>query len=78
MEIKPCPFCGNKPEVVEIYEYTGLHKGGWTWLVRCNYLYGGCGARGPSQLTEQEAIEKWNNRWNNKTSFFKSKQVKQK
>ena len=62
-KLKFCPFCGRQPEVVEVYEYTSLHDGGWTWIVRCNYLKGGCGAKGPGREEKEEAIEVWNKRY---------------
>jgi len=62
MKLKTCPFCGKKPEVVEIWIPHGLHEGGYSWVVRCNYLNGGCGAQGGSRTEKEEAIEIWNRR----------------
>ena len=65
-ELKPCPFCGNKSvETAEIFVHTGLHEGGWTWVVRCNFLKGGCGSQCGSRETEEEAIKLWNTRPDN-------------
>jgi len=61
-EVKLCPFCGKKPECVEIYVHSGLHEGGWSFVVRCNALKGGCGASGGGRVTEEEAIKAWNMR----------------
>lgn len=60
--LKPCPFCGREPECVQNYEYTKLHDGGYAWVVRCNYMKGGCGASGGCRQDKDEAIEAWNNR----------------
>lgn len=63
MELKPCPFCGNKNvEPVEEYQHTSLHNGGWAYVVRCNYLKGGCGAKGGARETIEEAAMIWNRR----------------
>ena len=60
-----CPFCGNEPECVEEYIHLGLHDGGWVWVVRCNHLKGGCGAKGGTRISREEAIEAWNKRVKN-------------
>lgn len=63
MELKPCPFCGNKNvECVENFENTGLHEGGYAWIVQCNYMKGGCGAKSGCRPEKEEAIELWNKR----------------
>ena len=62
MELKPCPFCGKEPELVEEWISGGLHEGGYAWIVRCNYMKGGCGAKGGSRIEKEEAIEVWNKR----------------
>lgn len=60
--IKPCPFCGNK-EVGLASESQGVHfEMGTGHFVRCNFLKGGCGARGGSRTNKEEAIEAWNAR----------------
>ena len=61
-EIKKCPFCGKTPEIVEEWEQHGLHEGGYAWVVRCNYLKGGCGAKGGGRPEKEEAIDAWNRR----------------
>jgi sarcosine oxidase delta subunit len=51
MEIKTCPFCGEKPEVV--YD-------GYGWMVFCDgdSHY----ARAGLFMTEEQAVEEWNKR----------------
>jgi hypothetical protein len=51
MEIKPCPFCGEKPEVVD---------DGYGWMVVCDgdSHY----ARAGLFMTEEQAVEEWNKR----------------
>ena len=55
-DVKSCLFCGNDNlEIVRRGE--GFHSELETgWIVRCNYLKGGCGANGGSRETAQEAI----------------------
>lgn len=62
MKLKPCPFCGKEPEVIKIWVSDSLHESGYSWIVRCNYLKGGCGAQGGSRTKKEEAIEIWNRR----------------
>lgn len=60
--LKPCPFCGSSNlEIARKSE--GLHgELGTGYIVRCNYLKGGCGANSGSRETEEEAVNAWNNR----------------
>jgi Lar family restriction alleviation protein len=46
--LKPCPFCGDRPQVV--------HTG--TFQVECP----DCGAIGPPAPTSQRAVARWNRR----------------
>ena len=63
MILKPCPFCGNKNvECVEEFEHAGLHEGGYHWVVRCNYLKGGCGCKGGAREEWIDAVNIWNER----------------
>ena len=59
MELKPCPFCGEDPQVIRI-----KGKDGWRdrFTVRCPYDHGGCGAEGGMYHYEEEAVEAWNKR----------------
>lgn len=59
MELKPCPFCGEDPQVIRI-----KGKDGWRdrYTVRCPYDHGGCGAEGGMYHYEAEAVEAWNRR----------------
>ena len=71
MNVKPCPFCGNKDvEVVEEFIHEGLHDGGWAWVVRCNYLKGGCGAKCGTRESDKEAIKTWNERKDSLSSNY--------
>lgn len=48
-KIKPCPFCGNEVEPIELY--TG-------WTVICD----NCGTAGLAYDSKAEAAEAWNRR----------------
>lgn len=56
-ELKPCPFCGAKAELVIMSETDG------TWEVQCTKC-SACSPNGPTAgaWTEEEAIEAWNQR----------------
>jgi len=62
ISLLPCPFCGHRSEVTEEWISSGLHEGGYSWLVRCNYLNGGCGAKGGARTSKEDAIEAWTKR----------------
>ena len=49
-EIKPCPFCGNKPILIESHKYF--------YRVICWE----CGCNGPKEITYYRAISAWNKR----------------
>ena len=51
-DIKPCPFC---PEAIDLRALE-FHR--TDWHVFCCT----CGTRGPTGLTQQEAIQFWNKR----------------
>ena len=59
IELKPCPFCGEDPQVIRI-----KGKDGWRdrYTVRCPYDHGGCGAEGGMYHSEEEAVWAWNQR----------------
>lgn len=50
-DMKPCPFCGGKPEL-------GSYSRFGNWIVVCSK----CEAETQIYETEQEAIEAWNTR----------------
>lgn len=52
-ELKNCPFCGGKAEMLNYSEHE--------WLVHCTICDG---MVEKWRETEQEAIEQWNNRVN--------------
>lgn len=57
-ELKPCPFCGGKAELICVPGYfkTGLSSSGW--LVKC---LNGCVNQMPYS-SDHEAVEAWNRR----------------
>ena len=56
IELKPCPFCGS--EDVDGGEFLPFGIPSVVPMVACD----NCGCRGPFAATEEEAIEKWNDR----------------
>lgn len=52
-ELKPCPFCGGEPEMINYSEHE--------WLVNCPTC---CGMVERWRETEKEAAEQWNRRAN--------------
>ena len=66
MELKPCPFCGGKANLLFYTHYSGIKS----WTVRCeNKCAVTCGhvdEKGKWHPTPQKkAIEAWNRRVNN-------------
>lgn len=61
MELKPCPFCGEK-DAVRMMMREG--KDGWRnrFFVLCEYDNGGCGAESGWYHYREEAAEAWNRR----------------
>ena len=61
-ELKPCPFCGSKPEYIEHHEDNGMpevyYKEYSYYYVRCL----NCGCQILSSLNGEKAIEIWNRR----------------
>ena len=55
--IKPCPFCGGRPEIVTPEETDGQY-----WFIACTS--DNCWGIAGTELcdTETEAIDKWNRR----------------
>lgn len=51
-ELKPCPFCGKKPQLLEPDDSNKL------WSVSCL----SCVSIDLEELTEERAIQKWNTR----------------
>jgi len=51
--MKPCPFCGQKAEVVR--------QESWGWVARCSV----CHARIGPKITKSLAVEAWNERGGN-------------
>lgn len=56
VELKPCPFCGGKADVLIVPSYLEGGKSGW--LVKC--LCGCCNQM--PHMSKQEAMEAWNRR----------------
>lgn len=57
-ELKPCPFCGGKAELITVPGYfkSGLSSSGW--LVKC---LNGCCNQAP-YMSDHDAIRAWNGR----------------
>ena len=66
-ELKPCPFCGGKVELMHI-DHTNLNKRKFMFVCqRCSahiFLYG-YGVYVSKDRTEEQAIETWNRRADN-------------
>lgn len=62
MDLKPCPFCGNKKPVM----MTRRGQNGWRdyFYVLCDYNNGGCGASGQWNHCADDAADAWNSREN--------------
>ncbi len=52
MDIKACPFCGEKKGVLVTHPKSGDYS------VLCVY----CSSEGPPRITDTEAVENWNTR----------------
>lgn len=53
-ELKPCPFCGCKAEILQDrLNIVGIE---YVYHVECSL----CGAKSGGALSKQQAIEKWN------------------
>ena len=71
IELKPCPFCGNRtaPEVVSISELDSVDGNEWYdshFTVVCSMWNGGCGASVRCNNESREAAaESWNRRKDN-------------
>ena len=61
-EIADCPFCGHGATLIKIDGVDGWRD---RYAVRCDYMYGGCGAEGGWRHYKDEAIDAWNNRVKN-------------
>ncbi len=55
MKIDPCPFCGNE----ELYCTQHRFRDNGLVYVKCE----SCGAEGPPEEWEDDAINKWNTRF---------------
>lgn len=53
-ELKDCPFCGHKPRLE--------HDNASNYNALCDFMQGGCGARGGVRYDKSEAIKAWNKR----------------
>ena len=57
MELKPCPFCGNKPGL-----FMGLVIKLFFWRAGWHIECQSCGAEGPKRVTRARAVDAWNAR----------------
>lgn len=57
LNLKPCPFCGEKNTRIRRWEVGGTTRH-YEYSVICMH----CGAEGPSDLNESGAVEMWNMR----------------
>ena len=55
-KLKPCPFCGGEAELLIVPGRVA------SWLVKCKK---GCCNQMP-HVSDHDAIEEWNTRWDNK------------
>ena len=55
-ELKPCPFCGSKAELLIVPTSQGLS--GSNWIVRCTKCYCNRGV----DISDHDAVERWNER----------------
>lgn len=55
-ELKSCPFCGANSTI--LYRDNSMSK--WRWSVDCDGTT--CGASGPIEATEADAVKAWNTR----------------
>jgi len=71
-KLDPCPFCGREDtptlttakelEMCRNKECTLDYRDCYAVAVVCDYNKGGCGGCGGYGSTEQEAVDKWNER----------------
>ena len=62
-ELTPCPFCGNEKLFILDEGYnSGAYENIPNYAVCCDFYRGGCGATSGYRRTEEEAIEAWNRR----------------
>jgi hypothetical protein len=56
-ELKPCPFCGERPK--SLFTNLVLRLAFWKagWHIECR-----CGAEGPKCITRERAEAAWNRR----------------
>lgn len=63
-ELKPCPFCGNKIEVLQ-YNFRGEDSRNGKWVIYLSEHNEQCSLKSFGKYyyhTEQDAIDDWNNR----------------
>ena len=61
IELKPCPFCGGKGDTYKKIDHWTRSTGNvYKWGAMCKETF--CALIPAEYNTEQEAVEKWNNR----------------
>lgn len=61
-KMRPCPFCGSPERRLFVEPFSGDYDHPQGWQVCCETSDYGCGAVGPTRLTEEDAIDAWNDR----------------
>ena len=54
-ELKPCPFCGGKAELIDVGRYEGRYE----WFIKCRR---GCVEQSHIYKAKSSAVKAWNRR----------------
>ena len=64
--LKPCPFCGDKPELMNTYDKGDPYRQIYVYCSRCGF-------QGNQEQTEEEAVKRWNTRYLTPTQRYSEK-----